>query len=90
MEAFVLTLVILCPLVGLLIGRSRNCQNAGLLLGFFFGPLGWVITALLDYRPHCPECMEVIRMKASLCPHCKTRIRWHKGKPTVAPSVESS
>ena len=44
--------------IGFLIGRGRGNGPGGLLLGFLFGPLGWLITALLPINGRkCAQCL---------------------------------
>jgi hypothetical protein len=38
-------------LIGALIGNTRHRQGAGCALGFFFGPIGWIIVLLLPAGP---------------------------------------
>jgi hypothetical protein len=51
MEYFMLILIggIISGLIGLFIGDlgNKNNSKSGALLGFFLGPIGWIITAVL-------------------------------------------
>jgi hypothetical protein len=62
--------------VGGFIGSLVNGHViAGAFLGFFFGPLGWLIVALLpDTRPRCPKCKAVVSAADNACPDCKTAL----------------
>ena len=49
----------------------RGRELAGMLLGFFMGPLGWLcIFALGDDRLKCPECGGVVPQGAKRCKSC--------------------
>jgi hypothetical protein len=46
----VLVALVVMPGIGYLIGRPKGLGLAGLLLGLFLGPIGWIITAVLRPR----------------------------------------
>jgi hypothetical protein len=76
--------ILIFGLVGALIGRYRGRIGSGVFWGVLFGPLGWLITALLkDLRPKCPHCAAAFNAAASHCCHCGGEIR------TTAPTVSS-
>lgn len=57
--------------IGYRIGEPKGQQDMGLLLSFFLGPIGLVITALLpDARYKCPLCKTCVPEGASRCRHC--------------------
>jgi len=71
-------------LVGSWIGSRKDMGTAGFFLGFFLGPVGLVIIALLPPGPaqrdrvarregmrQCPHCREFIRSEASVCRFCR-------------------
>jgi cyclophilin family peptidyl-prolyl cis-trans isomerase len=79
-EIFVLLIVafvsasvsgVLGSMIGLVNGRTEG----GFWLGFFLGPIGWVITYLLDdSRLHCPDCLGVVIEGARKCRNCGTML----------------
>ena len=73
MEAVVSIVVAsICACIGMFIGRTRGRGTAGFWLGFFLGPIGWIIALLLPREGRrCPFCQEVISDTASVCPHCR-------------------
>jgi hypothetical protein len=74
-----------CPFLGYMIGRQKCAGNHGVLLGLLFGPIGVLITALIDRRPNCPECGTKLNGKPSICPACKTRFSWTGNTCTFVP-----
>ena len=63
--------VMLNPLIGALIGQSKNRVIAGAFFGFLLGPIGWLIVALgPNLKRKCPHCAEPISSKARVCKHC--------------------
>ena len=63
--------ILLCGLVGGLLGKSRGRTAAGALFGAFLGPIGWLITVLLPAEGRkCPECLGVVPDGARRCKHC--------------------
>ena len=58
-------------LVGAIIGKNKNRQGAGAVLGFLLGPIGWLVVALgPDMNPKCPMCGGVIVKGAIKCKNC--------------------
>ena len=69
---------------GAVIGASKDMALVGFLLGFFVGPIGLVVIAVLQpTRPQadrvarrqgmvqCPNCREFIRPAATVCHWCR-------------------
>jgi len=46
MEAMVFMMLIMGPLIGWYIGHSKGRSFGGFILGFFLGPIGWIIIGL--------------------------------------------
>jgi len=75
--------------VGFAIGRTRNRESLGLLLGLLLGPLGWLIIAVMPAdKPEseyplikCPACLGEIPAIASKCRHCGTALFEEKESP---------
>lgn len=62
-------------LVGHLLGKSKGKPVAGALIGFFLGPLGWLLVSLSpDARPKCPHCKGAIVAGAKKCQNCGSEI----------------
>jgi hypothetical protein len=54
--------------VGAEIGKRRDNQLGGFLLGAFLGPVGWIVASLIDNRPRCSQCSKHVSV-AILKPH---------------------
>ncbi len=70
--------------VGFWIGARKDMAGAGFLLGFFLGPVGLVVIAVMPPRQdqhdraarrqgmrRCPHCCEFIRAEAGVCRFCR-------------------
>jgi DNA-directed RNA polymerase subunit RPC12/RpoP len=62
--------VFISPIVGAIIGKSRNNSGMGALLGLLLGPLGWLIVLFDDRREKCPDCQGRVPDGAKKCLHC--------------------
>ena len=84
MEAVVSIVVAsICACIGMFIGRTRGRGTAGFWLGFFLGPIGWIIALLLPREGRrCPFCREIVADDATVCPHCQRDIPSPRGKPS--------
>lgn len=56
--------------IGQLCGRGKDNGRTGYWLGFFLGPIGWIIAALLDYPLKCPACKGGVPEGATVCKNC--------------------
>lgn len=67
--------IVVCPILGYILGTQKGRGGSGLLLGLL-GPLGvLIVLALPDAtRVRCPSCAELVRLDASVCAHCKTKL----------------
>lgn len=62
---------VICSVAGLLTGRTKGRSTEGALLGFFFGPVGLIVTLLMPEQGlRCPFCKAVISAGAEKCRHC--------------------
>jgi hypothetical protein len=69
------SLTVFAPLGGLIGHYARNRPGDGAVLGFLFGPLGWLlILPLADCRRRCEHCHGVVDMAAKVCAYCATDI----------------
>lgn len=83
--------MLVCGLVGALIGRSRGRPIDGLGWGILLGPLGWLIVALLsDKRPKCPYCRGAVELSASRCRHCGGELRSGRSTPPTTTTLSGS
>jgi hypothetical protein len=81
----VLTPMFVSAAIGGLIGSLKGEQTTGCCLGFFLGPIGWlVVMNVPDLRLRCPHCYGVLPVTqaevdrgalASRCCHCGQQIR---------------
>lgn len=68
--------LLLCGFIGRAVAAQKDAGTAGFYLGFFLGPLGIVVAALIDGRPLCPNCGGRIQGRPQMCQHCGTRFKW--------------
>ncbi len=61
---------LVCGFIGCFIGSIRGSGRTGFALGFFAGPLGWLISFFVDQRPQCPACLGRVNTGATKCMHC--------------------
>jgi len=62
---------VICSCAGALTGRTKGRGTEGSVLGFFFGPIGLIITLLMPERGlRCPLCKAVVESGAVKCRHC--------------------
>lgn len=73
--------------IGAWIGGKRNSTVLGFLLGLLFGPIGILITLLMDQRPPCPECRELVDISSARCPFCGKALTWQGGRPQLRSEV---
>ncbi len=78
------SLLIACvfAFVGMNIGSARNMAVPGFLLGFLLGPIGLVITCMLDGRATCPKCRR--KIKGRTCTYCAIRRQTTAADPPAA------
>jgi hypothetical protein len=72
-----LLVAMLCGLAGAGIGSARGNSKIGFCLGLLLGPLGWIITLLLENKSGklCPECKGRIPADARRCQHCSFQLQ---------------
>jgi hypothetical protein len=87
MEYFLLWLAGACgfAFIGRSVGRPKNAEIQGWFLGFLLGPVGVVVTAMLDRRPNCPHCGDQINGHPAICKSCKSRFEWDGNQCTYFP-----
>lgn len=75
--------------VGYMIGRGRGRGPEGFALGAFFGPIGWIIAAVLSEKgAKCPACLGVVPAAAIRCKHCGSDLgKTSPSAPTPAPAA---
>lgn len=85
MEDFTLTGIFVIGVVGAVvggvIGQYRNRVVEGVIGGFFFGPIAWLLLLFgPDTRRKCGQCLGAVPATARVCCHC--------GRDLPAPYVE--
>jgi len=60
------------PLVGYAIGNTRGRAGLGVFLGLFLGPIGWLITFVLEPADthKCPHCGKAMSPGYKICGAC--------------------
>ena len=71
-----LAVLAVLALIPALIAHRKGHSFAGF---YVFGLILWIVAlpvAIMakDGRPHCPECAEVVKPEARVCPHCHSNI----------------
>lgn len=62
---------VLSGIIGKYCGAPKGNQRVGFWLGFFLGPLGWILAALIGPSgPKCPACGAGTVPGARKCCHC--------------------
>lgn len=62
-------------IIGYLIGSAKERGISGVLLGIFFGPLGWLIIFLMKGNQiRCRSCYSWISPYAKICPKCQSAV----------------
>ena len=70
-----LPFLMICALIGYLLGRSKGLALTGAITGFFLGPLGWLIIAQMRNRnPTCPYCKGYIVEGTQKCKNCGSNV----------------
>ncbi|MBW3695771.1 hypothetical protein EK599_08695 [Vibrio sp. T187] len=65
-----------------LVGIWKKNIVAGVLLGYVFGPIGFILLLLSHDRRHkqCPHCEKKVDSRAYFCPHCTHKCYGSKDK----------
>ena len=79
--AFLLIALIIFWLIPIILG-TRAAKQKGIspywmlfAIHPFFGWIAFIVIRFaIDRRTICPECKEMVKMGASICKHCKTKI----------------
>jgi hypothetical protein len=76
MGALIFFVWIGCVILSTHIGIKRGFPILGFINGLVLGPLGLLIVAIQDdrIRKPCPECAEMVKKAAKVCPHCKQNL----------------
>lgn len=77
MEVLVLIISsgLICGIISSSIASRKGEPIGGFLVGFFFGPLGILVSLLSKgNRKTCPHCKEMVMVDANACPHCQREI----------------
>lgn len=70
MEIILLCMVV-NALVGYFIGKAKGAVAMGIFLSLLFGPLGWIVMALIGSSSRrCHLCNKGIGAEPLVCPHC--------------------
>ena len=67
--------IIVHGVIGYCIGKRKAQTVLGILVSVLFGPVGWVLAALLpNLQRKCPSCAEPIDDAADICPRCQSNV----------------
>lgn len=66
---------IFCGVTASVVGESRNFKAGGFIFGLMLGPLGILLTLLIDCRPTCKSCRSRISTRAKICRHCHQPVK---------------
>lgn len=61
--------------IGGIIGGWKGRRRLGMALGFFLGPIGWMVLLFLSPVQKCPRCRASIPTDAVVCMYCRTPTR---------------
>jgi hypothetical protein len=77
MENIVVGIWLLCGLVGALIAYARGGKGGDALLAIMAGPLSFITAFIFTKgtRRACPYCKEQVMSAASICPHCRSKLK---------------
>jgi len=75
-EMLVLVVIIIlwcaCIRIGYLIGKNKNCPDAGIFYGLLLGPFGcFIALGLPDNNPLCAGCGKPVNKKHKKITKCK-------------------
>lgn len=77
MEWFILIVsLLICGIIGALIGANKNAEGTGCLIGVLFGPLGLLAALATDNRKMCPNCGGRLNGTPPMCQHCGRSLEW--------------
>lgn len=63
-----------CAIAGAIIGKAKQSEGAGFMLGLILGPIGVLAAFALDGRPQCRQCRGRHNPQALVCQHCGYRL----------------
>ena len=75
---FAISLPLLFAYIGRRIGRSKNAEFVGTLLGLCLGPLGLIIITVYEPRITCPKCGNLLIGLPKECPKCLSPLSFWK------------
>ena len=81
---FVVVPLLVCGLIGALIGSRRCAARSGFAISVLLGPIGWIVAGLIDERPRCGRCRSRIEPDAEMCPYCRADFRPRAAVPWPA------
>ena len=69
--------IVICGLIGFLLGKMKGREGLGFVLGLLMGPIGWILVLpMQDVRPRCRHCKGVIPdADAAVCMHCRQPLK---------------